>query len=706
MKLLRPPRPFSLHTSRHLMRLLGRSDDQWRKYLFFYGLMPLLSCVFGRSGRQSARKRRAGEFRSVGFLLSAFLSGACFTGLMMTCALRPSSLGWPSMVPTSVQILCEPQQEFLAEVDVRDFAAAELDNCFDAVSVFQEPDGMILLEIVVVIVGVGAKLQFLHLDHVLLLLGVVLLLLLFVLPLAIIHGLGNRWFSRGSDDDQIESQFLRLAHCGGSGHDLDRSVGKHCTDFSGSDRLVYVFSNSGPARREISRWIHAETSGRTRRGTLQTRMRIGSNEYLLVVYRKTGTPGTPQLYGSLIALCRHLLPNRQCRASLSIAARSPQLGFRFLAVADVFGQRTFFSFSAIFPLCPRCWKRSASSQRSWPRLLPSNGRAWQRFRRHLEEHPVDLIVLAARGTSDNAAQFGRYLLEIATGLPVSLAAASVVTLYGRSMHWKRALVVAISQSGESTDTNLVLEHAKSAGALTLGITNEAGSTLANLGHETMLVHAGKEKSVAATKTYTGQLMCCYLLACALGAAIDRSDLERIPAYAEAALTLDPEVKQRVERYRFMHRAVCVGRGLNYANSFESALKMMETCYVVAERFSAADLLHGPIAMLEESFPAFAFCPSGVTWDSMSGLLERMLDVRAETLAITDRSHPEPDRLASLCDDVLTVPSALRFEGVLPEDVFTPIPYIIPMQLFAAHLATAKRLNPDQPRTLSKVTKTV
>lgn len=334
----------------------------------------------------------------------------------------------------------------------------------------------------------------------------------------------------------------------------------------------------------------------------------------------------------------------------------------------------------------------------WPRI--------QSLKRHLEQHPVDFIVLAARGTSDNAAQFGRYLLEIATGLPVSLAAASVVTLYRSDIRWQRALVVAISQSGESTDTNMVLESAKSAGALTLGITNESESTLAKLGAETILVHAGREKSVAATKTYTGQLLCFYLLAYALGAPIELADLQRIAGYSDAALGLSPEIKQRVERYRFMHRAVCVGRGLNYSNSFESALKMMETCYVVAERFSAADLLHGPIAMLEESFPAFAFCPPGVTWASMSGLLERMKGIGAETLSITDSSHAELDRLRELSDDTLMIPSSLGFKGPLPEDVFTPIPYIIPMQLFAAHLAAAKRLNPDQPRTLSKVTKTV
>lgn len=341
---------------------------------------------------------------------------------------------------------------------------------------------------------------------------------------------------------------------------------------------------------------------------------------------------------------------------------------------------------------------AATLAAEWPRV--------QALKRHLELNPVDLVVIAARGTSDNAAQFGRYLLEITTGLPVSLSAASVITLYKSNIHWKRALVVAISQSGESTDTNVVLETAKAAGALTLGITNEPRSNLASLAAETILVHAGKEKSVAATKTYTGQMLCCYLLAYALGAPIEEASLQRVSSYAAAALRLSPEVKRRVERYRYMHHAVCVGRGLNYANSFESALKMMETCYVVAERFSSADLLHGPIAMLEDSFPAFAFCPPGVTWESMCALLERLHSVRAETLAITDLSHPEPDRLRTLSDDVLAIPESLKFSGPMPEDVFTPIPYIIPMQLFAAYLAEAKRLNPDAPRTLTKVTKTL
>jgi glucosamine--fructose-6-phosphate aminotransferase (isomerizing) len=315
-----------------------------------------------------------------------------------------------------------------------------------------------------------------------------------------------------------------------------------------------------------------------------------------------------------------------------------------------------------------------------------------------------MIVLAARGTSDNAAQFGRYLLEITTGIPVSLAAPSIFTLYGSSLDFRDVLVVAISQSGESTDTNLVLERAKAAGAMTVGVTNESESTLARLAEHVFLVRAGKEQSVAATKTYTGQLLTFYLLAYALGAPVELDNLKRLPRYAEAALSLEDEITSRSERYTFMRRAVTIARGLNYSNAFEFALKLMETCYVVAERFSAADLLHGPIAMLETSFPAFLFTPAGVTWPGMKEMVEKLEQLKAETLVITDQSNAEAARLGR---SAICLPLDLSDpKGKLPLEVYTPIPYIIPAQILAARLAEAKGLDPDRPRTLSKVTLTM
>src|SRR5580700_10201150 len=158
------------------------------------------------------------------------------------------------------------------------------------------------------------------------------------------------------------------------------------------------------------------------------------------------------------------------------------------------------------------------------RTLQGGLREAVRFARTLRARQPKWILLAARGTSDNAAQFGRYLLEVTTGIPVSLAAPSIFTLYQAKFNFEGVLVIAISQSGESTDTNLVLERAREQGTRTIGITNEAESTLARLAEHVFLAHAGREKSVAATKTYTGQLLVLYLVAYALGAKIDAEQL--------------------------------------------------------------------------------------------------------------------------------------------------------------------------------------
>ena len=192
----------------------------------------------------------------------------------------------------------------------------------------------------------------------------------------------------------------------------------------------------------------------------------------------------------------------------------------------------------------------------------------------LRQKDIDVIILVARGSSDNAALFGRYMLETTTGIPVSLSAPSVFTLYDAKMRLKRSLVIGVSQSGEGVDINQVLERAKEYGAYTIGITNEAGSSMAKIADETLLIHAGREKSVAATKTYTGQMLHFYMLASAIGDR--RLDYHKIPEFAAEALTLEAEVKDHVQRYVFMENCVVVGRGMNYGNSYELALKLMET----------------------------------------------------------------------------------------------------------------------------------
>ncbi len=316
------------------------------------------------------------------------------------------------------------------------------------------------------------------------------------------------------------------------------------------------------------------------------------------------------------------------------------------------------------------------------------------FKKLAQKQDFRLIVLVARGTSDNAALFGRYLLELTTGIPVSLSAPSVHTIYRARLDFRQALVMGISQSGEATDINRVLRSARRQGAYTVGISNEARSTMARLVDEVFLVRAGRQRSVAATKTYTGQLLLLYLLASALGPHVTLSSVSEIPGRVAQALKLAAELRELVARYRYMRQCAVVARGIIYANAFEFSLKLMETCYVVAERFSAADFLHGPIALVERDFPVFLFMPPGKAFGHLAKLVERLRGLRAETLVFTSAGARLP-----------AATRAVRLPGVIHE-MFSPIPYIVPGQLFAALLAELKGIDPDKPRSLEIVTRTM
>src|SRR4026209_1616835 len=317
-----------------------------------------------------------------------------------------------------------------------------------------------------------------------------------------------------------------------------------------------------------------------------------------------------------------------------------------------------------------------------------------RLGKFLKDRDIDLIVLVARGSSDNAALFGRYLLEITTGIPVSLSAPSVHTIYGARLKLDHALVVGVSQSGEGEDINRVLENAREGGAYTIGITNEPSSSMTQLVDETLLTHGGRECSVAATKTFTGQMLLFYMLAAELARNAASFSYESVPEFVASALEQKPAISELVERYVFMENCVVVGRGLAYANAYELALKLMETCYVVAERFSSADFLHGPLAMVERHFPVILFAPPGVVLAGVKDLIRRLQELHADTLAITADLEA-----ASLCRRAVIMPREI-------DEFLAPIPYIIPGQLFAALLAEAKGLDPDAPRSLSKVTRTL
>ena len=337
------------------------------------------------------------------------------------------------------------------------------------------------------------------------------------------------------------------------------------------------------------------------------------------------------------------------------------------------------------------------------RILASPPETLARLSRRFSRDRPDFAVIVARGTSDHAAIFGRYLFEITLGLPTLLAAPSVATLYHRLSLPPGTLVIGISQSGESTDINGYVEAAKSLGAFCIGITNETDSTLARLADEVLATQAGKEKSVAATKTYTAQLAMLYWLARALGAEISADDLKKIPGAVAAQLEGERSVHSLADSFRDMSHAVVIGRGFNQANGFEFALKLMETCYVVATGFSGADFAHGPIAIVEERFPVFAFSPVGPTPSNrLKPCCLDSMPVKAETVCFGAPGTVQALRSTHRVEVTEIPPSSTD----LPRDLLSVIPMIVPAQLFACHLSAGKGLNPDRPRMLSKVTQTL
>ena len=308
---------------------------------------------------------------------------------------------------------------------------------------------------------------------------------------------------------------------------------------------------------------------------------------------------------------------------------------------------------------------------------------------------VRFVLYAARGTSDNAAVYGKYLATILAGLPAGLAVPSAATVYGAAIDVRECLVFGISQSGETPDVAEYLAQARAAGAYTLAITNDGDSLLARAAHRALATGAGEEKAVAATKTYTSQLAA---LAAFWAAWLDDRELAAalaadVPAAMEAAFATEDAVRGIAARLSHADRLIVAGRGFNYATALETALKVKETCYLAAMPFSAADLLHGPIAMVEPQYPVLLFAPGGRT---QAGMLELQAELQrrdAETYVVADATTTVAGATA-----VVPLPRAV------PE-ALSPLTSVIPGQLLALHLSLARGLDPDRPRGLSKVTRT-
>jgi glucosamine--fructose-6-phosphate aminotransferase (isomerizing) len=319
---------------------------------------------------------------------------------------------------------------------------------------------------------------------------------------------------------------------------------------------------------------------------------------------------------------------------------------------------------------------------------------WKEVRaaaRELRSRGFRSAMLAARGTSDNAALYAKYLFEVILGIPTALASPSTFTLYESEMDLDGVLVVGISQSGESKDVLETVRRSAELGASTLSVTNDEGSALADAAQFHFFLRAGREVSVAATKTYTAELLVLYLLVEALNGGEKPSAAAR--SLPEQALEVLEGGWEGTARYRYADHLVVTSRGYNLATAQEAALKLMETTYVVAEAFSAADLRHGPIAMIGQDFPVIAIVPPGKARPGMGSLVENLWERGAEVAVISD-------------DEALTSRAGVGFVMPIscPEEL-SPVLYAIPPQMLSHDLARLKRLDPDAPRGLSKVTET-
>ena len=312
----------------------------------------------------------------------------------------------------------------------------------------------------------------------------------------------------------------------------------------------------------------------------------------------------------------------------------------------------------------------------------------------MQRDDVDYVLIASRGSSSNVARYAQYVLGRAHRVPVAFATPSLYTLYGQPPRLDGALVLGISQSGRSPDVKEVLEEARRQGRPTVAITNESGSPLAAAADEVLAIEAGEELAVAATKTYLNSLAAIALLfAVSTGDGAALAELERIPAHVALQLERSWDDARRLDRLGDLQGGTVVARGVNYATAFEIALKIRELSGLLFEAYSAADLMHGPIAAVGSGWPVLAVAPRGPAFEAMTTALDAFKERGARLVVISD-----DDRALARAD------AALPLWTRVPEWL-TPLVAVIPGQLAAVRLAQLRGVDLDEPLGLHKVTLT-
>jgi glucosamine--fructose-6-phosphate aminotransferase (isomerizing) len=334
------------------------------------------------------------------------------------------------------------------------------------------------------------------------------------------------------------------------------------------------------------------------------------------------------------------------------------------------------------------------------RLLEDDGSARLGGLRHLEEvlDRVERIVFTACGTSWHAALVGEYLIEDIARIPVEVEYASEFR-YRRPIVTENTLVVAISQSGETADTLAAMREAKRQGAPVMGIVNVVGSSIARESDGGVYIHSGPEIGVASTKAFTGQLtvlaLFTLLLARKRGLSLLEgrklvAALEEIPASVEKALALDAQIATIAEEYQRHANALYLGRGYNFPVALEGALKLKEISYVHAEGYPAAEMKHGPIALIDENMPVVFIAPSDAVYPKVAANIEEVKARGGRVIAIVTEGNHDLDGKA---DHVIPVPATM--------DPLQPLLTVIPLQLLAYHIALLRGCDVDMPRNLAK-----
>ncbi len=313
----------------------------------------------------------------------------------------------------------------------------------------------------------------------------------------------------------------------------------------------------------------------------------------------------------------------------------------------------------------------------------------------LRSSQINCVYLAARGTSDHAGTYGKYLIESMIGVPVALAAPSAVTLYSGKLKLENTLVIGISQSGAAADVLEVMKNAKECGAITLTITNTLGSPLAEAADFHLYCNVGLEESVAATKTFGAQL---YLMAYVAAMWADDkkmiTSLEGVPALMQSVIDRDAEVAELVKRYRFMTDCFMLSRGITYPLAMEACLKTQETNYVKAKAYPISDFHHGPFAMVDDGTAVFVYMPDGPALEDSIAMIDKLKGVDADICIVSDS-----EKLCEMGTVSFKIPAC---DG---SDAISAFAFAVFAQLFACNLTAVKGRNPDAPRGLKKVTVT-